>query len=291
MSPALKAAIENAIQAATDEGFTITSASGTGGGCINETFLLSDGHSRFFLKLNAASAQAMFCAEAEALETIRQTETLYAPAPIAQGQAEGRAFLVLEAIEFGTGTDDSWQQMGRKLAELHQHASDQFGWNRDNTIGSTPQYNAPNSNWATFFREQRLRPQLELARLNGYHFARAEALLNAAEILLAKHHPKASLLHGDLWSGNVGFSVEGTPIIYDPASYYGDRETDLAFSEFFGGFPLAFYESYQNAWPLAAGYEARKNLYNLYHVLNHANLFGGGYIRQAENMIAALTQQ
>ncbi len=290
MRNALKAVIENAIREATREAFTITDTSGTGGGCINETHLIGEGKRRFFMKLNTERAHAMFSAEAAALEAIRRTDTIRAPRPITWGKSDGHAFLVLEAIEFGRGTAGSWRKMGQQLAALHRHTNAHYGWHRNNTIGSTPQDNSTSPDWVVFFREQRLRPQLELACRNGYRFKLADALLDAVETLLDGHHPKASLLHGDLWSGNAGFSVDGEPLIYDPASYYGDRETDLAFSEFFGGFPQDFYQGYQSAWPLPVGYSQRKELYNLYHVLNHANLFGGGYARQAESMIGRLLE-
>ncbi len=288
MSPDLQRAIETAIAEATGETFLIRDSCSVGGGCIHQASLLDDGTRRFFLKSNDASALDGFTAEAEALEALAATASIRVPRPIAHGQADGRAFLVLEALDFSGTTSGDWAAMGSQLAALHRHTAETFGWHRDNFIGATPQSNRRHRDWAVFFREERLRPQFELARRNGFHLDRAAELLVAVDELLAGHRPEPSLLHGDLWSGNAGFLADARPVIYDPAAYYGDRETDLAFSEFFGGFAPAFYEAYRNARPLPPGYADRKPLYNLYHVLNHANLFGSGYARQAEQIIRTL---
>ena len=166
------------------------------------------------------------------------------------------------------------------LAKLHRTTGPRFGWHRDNWIGGTPQTNTWHDGWAGFFRECRIEPQLALARKNGYP-------LTFSSDLLRGHEPRPSLLHGDLWSGNAGFIDEG-PVIFDPAVYYGDREADLAMTELFGGFPLEFYAAYEKAYPLDAGYEQRKHLYNLYHLLNHLNLFGSGYLAQVERTLGLL---
>ncbi|PXA03495.1 hypothetical protein DDZ13_12010 [Coraliomargarita sinensis] len=268
--------------------FHVSSARPQGGGCINEAWIVGDGENSYFVKLNTSDKLFMFEAESEALGEIGASLTIPVPRPVAHGTASKRSFLVLEALPMGSPKDGSWQAMGQKLAQLHRTTADRFGWHRDNVIGSTPQYNPWTERWADFFREQRLRPQLELARQKGDHYARADQLLDRVDSLLEGHRPAPSLLHGDLWSGNAGFLEDGSPVIYDPATYYGDRETDLAFSEFFGGFSPDFYRAYEEEWPLPPGYERRKILYNLYHVLNHANLFGGGYAGQAESMIRQL---
>ena len=177
------------------------------------------------------------------------------------------------------------------LAQLHRTTAEAYGWHRDNTIGTTPQDNARTEDWAAFFRDRRIAPQLALAARNGHggRLQRAgERLLAAMPLLLAGHAPVASLLHGDLWSGNAARLASGEPVIFDPAVYFGDRETDLAMTELFGGFPAAFHAAYRAAWPIDAGYPVRRTLYNLYHVLNHLNLFGGGYGAQAEAMIGQL---
>jgi protein-ribulosamine 3-kinase len=174
---------------------------------------------------------------------------------------------------------------------MHATTSSRFGWHRDNTIGATLQANAWDDDWAAFFRDRRLRPQLELAERNGYGGTLRRdgaALLERIPHLLGGHRPAASLLHGDLWAGNAGRLRDGTPVIYDPAAYYGDREADLAMTELFGGFGSAFYATYNEAMPLPDSYEKRRTLYNLYHVLNHLNLFGTSYLGRAEAMIAEL---
>jgi fructosamine-3-kinase len=189
----------------------------------------------------------------------------------------GESFIALEHLELQRQGD--WAALGRLVAALHRAQGQRFGWHRDNYIGATPQYNAWCDDWSEFWRERRLRPQLERAGIG----------LDALEVcaLLDGHRPAASLLHGDLWIGNAGFITEG-PVIFDPAVYYGDRETDLAMTELFGGFAPEFYAAYRADYPLDGGYETRKHLYNLYHLLNHLNLFGGGYRAQVVSTLGLL---
>jgi fructosamine-3-kinase len=288
MDQELSSLLETVLRDERGERFSSVSLEPQSGGCINEAYLASDGARSYFVKFNSSECLPMFEAEAAALGEIAATQTIRVPEPVAHGTSGRRSYLVLEALPFGAAKPKSWEQMGQQLAALHQSTAERFGWKRDNTIGPTPQRNEPATDWATFFREQRLRPQLEIARGNGLPFERADALLEQIDSLLEGHRPVASLLHGDLWSGNADFLEDGTPVIYDPASYYGDREADLAFSEFFGGFHRDFYRAYEAAWPLKPGYSKRKQLYNLYHVINHANLFGGSYTQQAQSMIGAL---
>jgi fructosamine-3-kinase len=286
MQEELKFAIRRSIEEATGTAFEVQRVETCGGGCINDAVVLYGVEQKYFVKRNTAAKLEMFIAEAAGLEAMRGTETIYVPYPITHGCFDDTAYLVLEALKFGRSGD--WGIMGRQLAKLHQHTADRFGWERNNTIGSTPQHNTWAENWADFFRDYRLGFQFELAQQNGSQFEQADALLESVPGILRGHAPEPSLLHGDLWSGNASFLVDGQPVIYDPACYYGDRETDLAFSQFFGGFPSEFYQGYQSEWPLADGYERRKTLYNLYHVLNHANLFGGRYAGQAQQMIREL---
>ncbi|OOY41228.1 hypothetical protein BOV91_12580, partial [Solemya velum gill symbiont] len=166
---------------------------------------------------------------------------------------------------------------------MHRKTADAFGWNLDNTIGSTPQLNDWNKSWINFWREQRLGYQLQLAGHQGSLQRQGEKLLESFHLLI-DHAPQPSLLHGDLWGGNIGYDDSGNPVIFDPALYFGDREADIAMTELFGGFGREFYAAYNAAWPLDAGYPIRKKLYNLYHILNHLNLFGSGYLGQAEGM-------
>lgn len=261
------------------------------GGSINECYRWESAAGAMFVKVAAAGALPMFQAEAAGLAELERSRALRVPRLLACGSASGAAFLALEWIEAGEGGEACEARLGEGLAALHALTEARFGWGRDNTIGSTPQANAWSDDWTEFFRERRLRPQLELAAAKG--LARAlgapgERLLEHVHRLLAGHHPAASLLHGDLWGGNWLASLSGEPVLFDPAVYYGDRETDLAMTRLFGGFGEAFYRAYEAASPLAAGWQLRGELYNLYHVLNHANLFGGAYARQARAMIERL---
>lgn len=271
--------------------FTAARHRSIGGGCINRAVLLEGEDKRYFVKLNQSALIKMFEVEAEGLKAIRATQTLRVPAPICWGSHGDTAYLVLEYIEMGRASTDSFVQLGTGLAALHKATAQQFGWHVDNTIGSTPQINSFSNGWVKFVREHRLGYQLQLAANNHI----ANSTLAAGEHLLTKldgffrtYTPVPSLLHGDLWGGNFSADRGGAPVVFDPAVYFGDREADLAMTELFGGFDRSFYSSYESAWALDKGYVVRKTLYNLYHVLNHYNLFGGGYGAQAQGMIHKL---
>jgi len=268
--------------------FSVGGLHDVGGGCINNAAVLQDGARRYFVKTNDAARMGMFEAEAEGLREIARTRTVRVPQPLCWGQAGGVAYLVLEFLELG-GTDSrSFEQLGRQLAQMHRATRNRFGWQIDNTIGSTPQINTLSSDWVDFWRQHRLGYQLDLAGRHGRNMRnKGERLMAGLGEFFRDYRPAPSLLHGDLWGGNVG-SIGDQPVIFDPAVYYGDRETDLAMTELFGGFSAQFYQAYQETWPLDPGYKVRKTLYNLYHVLNHFNLFGGGYGSQAEHMIDSL---
>lgn len=262
-----------------------------GGGSINAAWLMETAQDNFFVKLNSADKLEMFVAEAQGLAAIAATRTLRTPTPICYGTVDWQAYLVLEYIALGPGEPAAQAVLGERLAAMHRVTRATHGWTRDNTIGTTPQHNNPTADWTEFWREQRLGFQLRLAAQHGYADrlqALGTRLLAQLPALLAGHAPSASLLHGDLWSGNYGFDGRGAPVIFDPAVYYGDRETDLAMTELFGGFSGHFYRAYDAAYPLPAGYAQRKSLYNLYHVLNHLNLFGGSYLHQAEQLMSQL---
>lgn len=288
----MDAEIAAAIGRATGQPFTLQAVHASGGGCINTARVIvgSDGR-RFFVKTNHARYLAMFEAEAEGLEAIRATGTLRVPRPICSGTSADEAWLVLEYLEMGGR--GSATELGRRLAALHRHTWDRYGWHRDNTIGSTPQVNTPSDDWIAFYRDRRLGYQYALAARRGAPrrlLDRGERLMRGLAGFFVGYRPAPSLLHGDLWGGNFAYSG-GEPVIFDPAVYYGDREADLAMTELFGGFAGEFYAAYREAWPLEAGYRVRRDLYNLYHVLNHFNLFGGGYLNQAERMTDALLAQ
>lgn len=283
-----------AIAAATAEKFAVEAHHPVGGGCINHAYCVEGGGRRYFVKLNDAAAVEMFAAEAEGLQALRSTGTVRVPAPVCWGTAGESAYLVLEYLELGRETEASAALLGAQLAQLHRHTGKRYGWHRDNTIGSTPQINTPGNDWLHFWREQRLGYQLQLAARNGFGGLlqrKGERLSNILGQVLAGHTPPSSLLHGDLWSGNHAALRDGQPVIFDPAVYYGDRETDLAMTELFGGFPPHFYAAYREHYPLDEGYRLRKTLYNLYHVLNHLNLFGGGYLSQGERMMDTLLSE
>jgi fructosamine-3-kinase len=283
--------IERSIRAATGTPFAIESRGSIGGGCINECYAVRGAGRAYFVKLNASSRADMFAAEAEGLAEIARSHTVRVPQPIVHG-ADGKAsWLVLEHLELTPSDARSMGRLGRNLARMHRVMGGRHGWHRDNTIGATPQANTGSDDWVAFWRKRRLGFQLKLAASRGYGgrlIAAGERLLELLPSFFRGYAPPPSLLHGDLWSGNAGQTAGGEPVIYDPAVYYGDREADLAMTELFGGFPASFYEAYGAEYPLDAGYGTRKHLYNLYHVLNHLNLFGGGYDAQAQRMIEQL---
>lgn len=277
------------ITQASGQPFTIRNHRSVGGGSINQAYQVIDSDRSYFLKINRAVQIAMFEAEALGLKEIADTDTIRVPRPLCWGTANGSAYIVLDWLDFGGSNRESWYRMGQDLAAMHRVTSDRgFGWRQDNTIGDTPQKNPWTPDWVTFYREHRLTFQFRLAQRRGGHFPRESELLVALPELLSGHHPAPSLVHGDLWSGNAAVTRGGEPVILDPATYYGDREVDIAMTELFGGFPAPFYEGYNAAYPLDAGYERRKILYNLYHIVNHFNLFGGGYGSQANRMIDQL---
>lgn len=286
-------AIAQAIGAATGRPFEIVRRDAAGGGCINqaETLTGTDGR-RCFIKLNQADKADMFSAEAAGLEALAAARALRVPRPLAWGVEGGRAWLALEWLDLSSRGDAT--ALGRGLARLHglghEVSQADFGWQRSNTIGATPQDNTPHADWICFYRDRRLEPQRRLAQDNGAPrrlLAQVERLQDQLADFFPGYSPRPSLLHGDLWGGNFAYA-EGEPVLFDPAVYYGDREADLAMTELFGGFPAAFYAAYREAWPLDPGYGVRRSLYNLYHVLNHYNLFGGSYADQAEAMAARL---
>ena len=287
-------AVAASIAQASGLPFAIDACTPVGGGCINAGYRVSGAGRRYFVKLNRASREAMFQAELEGLTAIAATGTLRVPQPVCVGRDAERSWLALEHLELAQADSPTMAALGERLAALHRWDAARFGWHRDNTIGATPQRNDWCADWVEFWRERRLAFQLRLAADNGHRGAlqrRGERLLQRVEDFFAHDRPAPSLLHGDLWAGNAACTTGGEPVAFDPACYYGDREADLAMTELFGGFAPAFYAAYRNAWPLPAGYAVRRELYNLYHVLNHLNLFGGGYGAQAERMIERLLSE
>lgn len=249
---------------------------------------------RSFVKRGTASDLPRFEAEAAGLQALRETAAVRVPEVLRCGLDGASAVIELEWLDLGGLDRESGARLGRQLAALHRNTGESFGWPEDNWIGGSPQPNGLRAEWSRFFAERRLLPQLEWAATNGMdrqHVDRGLALAERLGAFFLDYRPKPSLLHGDLWAGNASALPDGTPVIFDPAVYYGDREADLAMSELFGGFPESFYAAYRLAWPLDPGYENRKTLYNLYHILNHFNLFGTGYLNQARRMIDRLAAE
>jgi fructosamine-3-kinase len=278
--------IAQAITQKTGQDFAIANTKSVGGGCINQGYRVSGNGAEYFVKLNQASQVEMFAAEAIGLKQMYATKTITVPQPICWGTADNSSYIVLQWLDLGGGNSQSWTEMGHQLAAMHREGTkERFGWERNNTIGSTPQINTWTDNWADFFADHRIGYQLKLAKRRGGNFGDLNQIIKAVRNKLTDRQPQASLVHGDLWSGNAAITSDGKPVILDPATYYGDRETDIAMTELFGGFPRAFYQGYNEAWQLDSDYQQRKNIYNLYHVLNHFNLFGGGYANQAQRII------
>lgn len=262
-----------------------------GGGCINECLRWETASGPTFVKLAAAARLPMFEAEADGLRELAAAEAIRVPQLLGVGSNDRHAFIVLEWLELGGESRRAGHILGEQLARQHRVLAEKHGWRRDNTIGTTPQPNGPRDDWPQFFAERRLGFQLDLAARNGHRGAlieRGRRLCERLDDFFVNCRPAPSLLHGDLWGGNWAVTVSGEPVVFDPAVYYGDREADLAMTRLFGGFGPEFYAAYEAAWPLDPGAGTRVALYNLYHVLNHLNLFGGGYCVQALGMIDRL---
>ena len=262
------------------------------GGDTNRAFRLDCGSCRFFVKLDRVDRESMFVSEREGLEALRSSQTIRIPDVHLIGNDGEHAYIVMEYIELGWAPDHD--RLAQSLAAMHACVQSRFGFHCDNAIGSTPQLNRPTTDWVEFWREQRLEFQLELARRNGISTQLIDRGLRLAGNLaqfFTTYRPQASLLHGDLWSGNWGFDHAGNPVVYDPACYYGDHEVDLAMMELFGSPGARFFACYRECFPIDAGYAERRDLYNLYHLLNHANLFGGSYASQARQSIDRLLAQ
>jgi len=280
-----------ALEAATGLKFRGVPASlGSGGGFASCQRWESDAGS-VFVKVAPIAREAALEAEAAALRELAAADAVRVPAVLGFGTSGGQAILALEWIEFGSARTSTEARLGEQLARLHRTKAALFGWHRDNTIGATPQCNDLTTDWVEFFAQRRLGFQIDLAERSGHGgswLEQGRLLCDRLGALFAGYSPLPSLLHGDLWGGNWAADASGAPVIFDPATYYGDREADLAMTHLFGGFGREFYAGYERAWPLDRGAGTRRDLYNLYHVLNHLNLFGGGYRGQAERMIERL---
>ena len=296
-NPAL-AALGDAIAEAIGARFVPASANPVGGGCIHTSLAIQgdtpSGKRRFFAKLNEASRADLFEAEADGLAALAHAGEVAVPKVVARGADHERAWLVLEWLDLEPLHGRAAASLGTALARQHRLEQPRFGWARDNFIGASPQPNGWSDDWLAFWRERRLAFQLRLAaknRLPSRMIDRGERLAADCEAFFRGYAPHRSLLHGDLWGGNAAAREDGVAVVFDPAVYVGDREADLAMTELFGGFPAQFRAAYDDQWPLDDGYRARRDFYNLYHVLNHANLFAGGYVMQAAQSIERLLAQ
>ncbi len=294
-------AVTQILSQVTQEDLEFKNATSISGGDINQAYKFTFQtqhtddrrsvveHRTYFIKLNQANRLSMFASEAAALTQLAETQTIRVPAPICYGIHEHSAYLILEYLPIVSLTDRTRYDLGCKLAELHLiSGSTAFGWQQSNTIGTTAQLNPWTADWTEFWQVSRIGHQLQLAKQKGGKFSQGDRFLDHIPQLLKNHSPKPALVHGDLWGGNAGALATGEPVIFDPAVYWGDREVDLAMTELFGGFGSAFYKGYESVYPIEPGYAKRKNLYNLYHILNHYNLFGGSYGGQADRMMADL---
>ena len=259
-----------------------------GGGCINKCFKIGNLQSTYFIKTNDASKfPSMFQKEADGLKALRNSKTLRIPQTIDYFEMDNQSFLLLEYLQKGVKTTDFWWRFGQELAQLHLQTNSEFGFHQDNFIGSLVQKNSYKTNWAEFFLACRLIPQIEIGVNQGWasakHFKEAENLAKVVEDEFPVE--PASLLHGDLWSGNYLIGPNGEPCIVDPAVYYGNREMEIAFTKMFGGFRPEFYESYQTAYPLQEDFDKRLDINQLYPLLVHANLFGGHYAEETKEFL------
>jgi protein-ribulosamine 3-kinase len=261
-----------------------------GGGCIHAAWRLDGPDGPVFLKTSTAEAAWMLRAEADGLEALDEAGHLRVPRVLGLASEGDPGWLALEWFDLRTTTPASERALGAALARQHLVAGPHFGWRCDNAIGATPQPNEPAADWTAFFAEQRIGFQLELGQRNGLPQRLLRSGMRLRERvpeLLADRKPAPALLHGDLWSGNHAADLHG-PVVFDPAVHYGDGECDLAMTRLFGGFHREFYAAYDAANPPAPGRGERERLYQLYHVLNHANLFGGSYVSQAERLTESL---
>jgi protein-ribulosamine 3-kinase len=285
--------VHRATRALADRGLSLdpAGARAVGGGCIHSAWRLAGPGGPVFLKTNRSAAAWLLAAEAEGLEALRSAGFLRVPGVIAQGVSGPTAWLALEWLELRSPDAGAQHALGEALARQHLATGRRFGWPTDNAIGASLQPNGEHDDWARFFAARRLGYQLALGEscgLPGRLLARGRRLQARVPELLRDRNVAPALLHGDLWGGNWAAEQGGGPVVFDPAVHFGDPECDLAMTRLFGGFGPEFYAAYDATLPPAAGRELRERLYQLYHVLNHANLFGGGYTAQAQRLVDGL---
>lgn len=287
--------ISDHISRATDSLFVCQSSQPARGGDTHQCYILRDDRRRYFVKVRADDGSRPLLSEKEGLAALADTNTVRTPAVICHGvtdeQPTAHEYLVLQHVRFIPGEPSDYYTLGEHVAALHRvDAYTKFGWQHDNFIGASVQHNGWQTSWAEFYTEQRIASMLERLASAGNVFRQNDALLTRIQQLLHAHEVTPSLLHGDLWSGNAGFCHSG-PLVFDPAVSVGDREADLAMTRLFGGFPPAFYDGYSATYPLSSGAAEREPVYQLYHILNHALLFGDPYWSQAKSVMIGIIQQ
>ena len=297
----VRTGIEAALSERTGQDVSITGTSTVGGGCISPTARVETDAGSYFLKYGSPDLpDGLLAAEAWGLRQLGEADEVRVPGVVGQGpsdaaspaaSSEGPVWLLLEWLEPGSPGTDAWARLGTELAALHRHRADRYGADADNFIGALPQANDPADDWPEFWRGRRLEPQLRQAVDGGYldendHRRFDDLFDHLDEILAPGNEDGPSLLHGDLWGGNVHMTADGAAII-DPSVYHGHREVDLAMADLFGGFGPGFHAAYDEAWPLAPGYgRARRPVYQLYYLLVHVNLFGSGYVGRTRSALA-----
>ncbi|CAH0533416.1 putative ketoamine kinase [Vibrio stylophorae] len=280
--------IENQLTEQLQRPFSITERGAVTGGDIHQAhWIENEQGERFFVKFNDRNHLAAFCAEADSLKQLASSQSVQVPQVIHVGTTKHHAFLVLEFLPCKPlQSPEQAAQFGRNLAALHLWGEQpHYGFDQDNYLATNLQNNRWQKRWSRFFAEQRFGWQLMQCAEKGLVFGDIDRLIERCQLLLNNHQPKPSLLHGDLWQGNAAMGAHG-PLCFDPASYWGDRECDLAMSELFGRFPDAFYQSYHEAYPIDEGYAQRKGLYQLYHLLQHCHLFGGHFLEKTHQQMA-----
>ncbi len=263
------------------------------GGDIASSWVIETAGQILFVKLMPGRQGSILSAEADGLAALERTAAVRVPRVLGRESDPELAWLALEYLPLNRRSADADVRLGRALAQLHRNTGEHYGWTRDNFIGLTPQPNPAEDDWSAFFLWQRLGHQLDLLEKNNPDDRWASwqrPLFETWQARFGRHRPEPALIHGDLWSGNAAMDDEGEPVVYDPAVHYADRECDLAMSRLFGGFSDVFYQAYEATWPLPPGHELRRPWYQLYHLLNHANLFGGGYRTRAKGLIESLIQ-
>ena len=295
--------IQTALDALLPHHVEVIDTCSIGGGCISEAYCVAfssnqaaASEEKLFVKSNQASFIDNFECETEGLKQLRAPAAIGIPEPIAIGLAVGRSWMITQWIEVSPKSSSYYNKLGLQLARLHRETrGEAIGWERDNYIGATRQPNPSHSCWPDFFATQRIEFQLRLAINSGYRDSQlrgnCEQIVRRMGDLLTGREDETSLLHGDLWSGNCLSNHVGDPILIDPAVYRGCREAEFGMIKLFGGCPETFYDSYLNAWPMSDGWQRRVDIYQLYHVLNHLNLFGSGYLSQCKTLSAAILKQ